>query len=43
VLEEERKEVSNAEFENAYQALLQHLAMRSQAMRSDLTAAGFTP
>ncbi len=43
VLAETRKEVSNEDFEAAYQALLQHLAMRTDAMRSDLTAAGLSP
>lgn len=43
VYDDERKEVSNADFETAYQNLLQHIAMRSQAMRDDMTAAGFTP
>ena len=38
---ESRKEVSNAEFESAYQALLTHLEGRTQAMQNDLTEAGF--
>jgi hypothetical protein len=41
VLEDGRKEVTNAQFETAYQNLLQHIATRTQAMRDDMTAAGF--
>jgi hypothetical protein len=43
VYEDERKEVSNNDFEAAYQKLMLHIAMRTQAMRDDMTAAGFTP
>lgn len=38
-----RKEVSNEQFEAAYQTLLQFIAGRTAALRDDLTAAGFTP
>jgi len=38
-----RREVSNADFEAAYQTLLGFIAGRAQAMREDLTEAGFTP
>lgn len=38
-----RSEISNEQFEAAYQTLLQFIAGRTQAMRDDLTAAGFTP
>jgi hypothetical protein len=38
-----RIEVSNDRFEAAYQTLLTFIDGRTQAMRDDLTAAGFTP
>jgi hypothetical protein len=38
-----RREVSNEQFEAAYQTLLQFIAGRTAALRDDLTAAGFTP
>ena len=37
---EDRKEVTNEEFESAYQTLLTNLAQRADAMEADLTAAG---
>lgn len=43
VYEDTRKEVTNEEFEAAYQALLTHLRARPNVMRDDMTAAGFTP
>jgi hypothetical protein len=38
-----RREISTERFEAAYERLLQFIAGRTQALRDDLTAAGFTP
>ena len=37
---EDRKEVTNEQFESAYQTLLSNLAERTQVMESNLTSAG---